>query len=147
MTTAQMTTGLMGQPAEKRTLTALRDEAYDNAKAHGFHDVSRTVGDAMMLITTEVAEAFEAYREGGKLNEMLYEALPGYPPNPAGLERKSQSPDGRLYKPVGVPSEMADIIIRVLDFCGEHAIDIERITLEKMAYNRSRPFKHGGKVL
>jgi NTP pyrophosphatase (non-canonical NTP hydrolase) len=131
-----------------RTLTALRDEAYDNAKAHGFHDkdVRRTVGDAMMLIATEVSEAFEAFREGGKLNETLYD--PGTWGSAVPLLRESKSPDGsKLYKPVGVPSELADIIIRVLDFCGEHDIDIERVTLEKMAYNRSRPYKHGNKVL
>ncbi len=131
---------------EKRTLTALRNEAYDNAKAHGFHDVSRTVGDAMMLIATEVSEAFEAFREGGKLNETFYH--PGTWGSAVELSREPKSPDGsKLYKPVGVPSELADIIIRVLDFCGEHDIDIERIVIEKMAYNRSRPFKHGGKVL
>jgi hypothetical protein len=46
-------------------------------------------------------------------------------------------------KPIGVPSEMADVIIRVLDFCGKHDIDIERAVNEKMAYNKTRPFKHG----
>jgi hypothetical protein len=36
-------------PETQKSLTTLRDEAYENAKAHGFHDVGRTVGDAMML--------------------------------------------------------------------------------------------------
>lgn len=119
-----------------KTLTTLRDEAYENAKAHGFHDVGRTVGDAMMLLCTEVAEAFEAYREGAVVNETKYEGSPTF-----------KGTDGKLYKPVGVPSEIADVLVRCFDFCGEHDIDIERVVLEKMAYNRSRPFKHGGKAL
>lgn len=137
-------------------LNTLRDEVYENAKVHGFHEVKRTVGDGLMLICTEASEAFEAYREGGKLAEMRYECK-----DPKGDCGEDRSPlchlddwdratlgsDARLHKPVGVPSEIADIIIRCFDFAGEHGIDIERAVEEKMAYNKSRPFKHGGKVL
>jgi len=133
-----------------KTLNVLRDEVYENARVHGFHDVERTVGDSLMLITTEVSEAFEAYREGSRPAEMFYECK-----NPKGdcdHDRSSRcypddGSDACLHKPVGVPSEIADVIIRCLDFCGEHGIDIERVVLEKMEFNRSRPFKHGGKVL
>jgi NTP pyrophosphatase (non-canonical NTP hydrolase) len=133
-----------------KSLNVLRDEIYANAKAHGFHSVGRTVGDSLMLITTEVSEAFEAYREGAKVAEMRYECK-----NPKGDCDHDDSPrcypddgsDGCLHKPIGVSSEIADVIIRCLDFCGEHSIDIERVVLEKMEFNRSRPFKHGNKVL
>jgi hypothetical protein len=50
-------------------------------------------------------------------------------------------------KPEGVPSEMADVIIRILGFCARHQIDIAQAIIEKMAYNESRPFMHGGKTL
>jgi NTP pyrophosphatase (non-canonical NTP hydrolase) len=123
MTTHQIELAARSVPL---SLNALRDAAYENAKAHGFHEVKRTVGDAIMLIVTEAGEAFEAYREGAPVNEMRYE------------------PNG---KPVGVPSEIADIIIRCLDFSGEYGIDIERAVLEKMKFNLSRPFKHGNKAL
>src|SRR5277367_4101704 len=122
--------------ADAKTLTTLRDEAYENARAHGFHDVNRTVGDAMMLLCTEVVEAFEAFREGAPLNEMKYEGSDVF-----------KGSDGKLHKPVGVPSEIADIVIRCFDFCGEHNIDLERVVLEKMAFNRTRPFRHGNKAL
>ncbi len=132
------------------TLNMLRDEAYENARAHGFHDVKRTVGDALMLITTEVGEAYEAFREGAKPAEMRYECR-----HPKGDCGRDDSPrcfpdDGSSdcsHKPVGVPSEIADIIIRALDFSGEHGIDIGRAVIEKMAYNQSRSFKHGNKAL
>jgi NTP pyrophosphatase (non-canonical NTP hydrolase) len=133
-----------------KTLNDLRDEVYENARAHGFHDVGRTVGDALMLITTEVGEAYEAFREGAKLAEMRYECK--YPGDDCGEDGLLRCPDGNerevfLHKPVGVPSEIADVIIRCLDFAGEHHIDIERAVREKMEFNRTRPFKHGGKVL
>lgn len=128
---------------ESKGLNVLRDEAYENAKAHGFHDVNHTVGDSMMLITTEIGEAFEAFREGAKPSEMKYEGSETFE-SFAGAGRPSAR---RLHKPIGVPSELADIIIRVLDFSGEHGIDIERAVLEKMAYNKTRPFKHGNKAL
>lgn len=128
-----------------KTLNVLRDEVYENAKAHGFHDVGRTVGDGLMLICTEASEAFEAYREGGKLAEFLYD--PGTWGSAVELSREPSGKDGKLYKPVGVVSEIADVIIRCLDFAGEHDIDIERAVREKMAYNKTRPFKHGNKAL
>ena len=52
-----------------------------------------------------------------------------------------------LNKPCGIRSEMADVIIRVLHFCGKHSIDIDAAVDEKTAYNDARPYKHGGKTL
>jgi hypothetical protein len=34
-----------------------------------------------------------------------------------------------------------------LDYCGKQGIDIEAIIKEKHEYNKSRPYKHGGKVI
>ena len=45
-------------------------------------------------------------------------------------------------KPCGIPSELADVVIRIFDFCGGMNIDLEKIILEKMAYNETRPYKH-----
>lgn len=51
---------------------------------------------------------------------------------------------GRL-KPEGIPSELADILIRVLDVAAYHQMDIARAVADKMAYNETRPMRHGGK--
>jgi NTP pyrophosphatase (non-canonical NTP hydrolase) len=105
-------------------LNELRDKARANAVAHGFTDA--TVGEDIALMHSELSEALEDYRNNS-VDLTWYE--------------------GDNDKPCGVPSEMADVIIRVLDFCGKHNINIERAVLEKMAYNETRPFKHGGKKL
>lgn len=41
--------------------------------------------------------------------------------------------------------ELADVIIRIADFCGERNWDLSTILEMKLAYNKTRPFRHGGK--
>jgi NTP pyrophosphatase (non-canonical NTP hydrolase) len=46
-------------------------------------------------------------------------------------------------KPAGVAIELADLLIRVADLCGAHGIPLEEALRMKMAYNLTRPTKHG----
>lgn len=41
--------------------------------------------------------------------------------------------------------ELADAVIRIADLCGERRWDLTTALETKMAYNRTRPFRHGGK--
>ena len=43
--------------------------------------------------------------------------------------------------------EFADVIIRVLDASVGLGYPIEKILIEKMEYNKTRPYRHGGKKL
>ena len=104
-------------------LNELRDEALRIAREHGFKEA--TVLEDIVLMHSELSESVEAYREGKKPDEVWLHCS-GFAP-----------------KPCGIPSEMADVIIRVLHFCGKHQIDIEKAVTEKMKYNDSRPYKHG----
>lgn len=52
---------------------------------------------------------------------------------------------GNNEKPEGIPIELADAIIRILDYCGYAGIDIEAAILQKHEYNKTRPYRHGGK--
>lgn len=61
------------------------------------------------------------------------------------LLRRMPNMYGKI-KPEGIPSELADIIIRVLDICGHLDIDIANALADKMAYNETRPYRHGGKL-
>ena len=61
------------------------------------------------------------------------------PDDPAGCKARSK-------KPEGIAVEMADCIIRILDWCGKEGVDIDAIIRMKHEYNTTRPYKHGGKV-
>lgn len=78
----------------------------------------------LMLVTTELAEAAEDIRVG----------------------RWAMTAD-RTGKPVGVPSEVADAVIRIMDACEVWGIDLESAMERKHAHNTTRAFRHGGKAV
>lgn len=122
------------------SLNVLRDEALRIAREHGFTEA--TPGEDMALIHSEVSEALEDIRKGEPLALVWYEDKKGdrYRDAFNGFEG---TPGAVMLKPCGVPSEIADVIIRALHFCGKHGIDLDRAVAEKMRFNDSRPFKHG----
>lgn len=109
-------------------LAAIGKAGYENGVAHGFYENPKSFVETMMLIVSELAEAVEEYRSGHGYNETYY--------NP-------EKPN----KPEGIPIELADAAIRLLDECHYRGIDIEAAIALKMAYNVTRPYKHGGKLL
>lgn len=44
-----------------------------------------------------------------------------------------------------IEEEFADIIIRALDNCRRLGVDIQNAIEKKHAYNKTRPWRHGGK--
>lgn len=113
----------------KISLNDLRDDIHETAIEKGWHDTSkfpeRSFGDYIALIHSELSEALEAYRDGMTYNQILL----------------------KNEKPEGIPIELADVIIRILDFCGRYSIDIEEAILVKLVYNLSRAPRHGGKTI
>jgi len=124
-----------------KTINELVQEAHANAVAKGWWDEDRSFGEIIALIHSEASEALEDFRAGRKPDQVWYELKGAI----GALSANEQlSPE---YKPCGIPSELADIVIRVFDVCGRYGIDLERVIREKMAYNATRPRKHGGKVI
>jgi NTP pyrophosphatase (non-canonical NTP hydrolase) len=41
--------------------------------------------------------------------------------------------------------EIADVVIRILDMCGELKIDLQQEILKKHNFNKTRPYRHGNK--
>ena len=109
-------------------INQLRDEVHKNAVNHGFWEKEKDFGMIIALIHSELSEALEEYRNGHSPKEIYYDYRSGY------------------NKPEGIPIELADVIIRVLDYCGKENIDIENAINIKHQYNKSRPYKHNKKV-
>jgi NTP pyrophosphatase (non-canonical NTP hydrolase) len=97
------------------TINQLKQDCHANAVKKGFWDEERNPAEAMMLVVCECAEVVEAMRVG------------------SGLQSEK------------VGEECADIIIRMMDFCGGFGIDIETAIWNKMQYNKTRPIMHGKK--
>ncbi len=93
----------------------LQKEAHAIAKDHGWWDEERTFGDLIALVHSELSEALEWYREGEHVQPMREES-PQY-----GLD----DPVHGKYKPVGVPSELADVVIRVADMAEWYELDLD----------------------
>lgn len=45
----------------------------------------------------------------------------------------------------GVEAELADAVIRIMDYAHARSLDIAGAIIAKMGYNRTRPMRHGGK--
>lgn len=117
-------------------------EIHENAVAHGWWDDFRSFGDIVALCHSELSEALEEYRDG-KPNAYCKSE---YTEN--GMYGINEPDDwGCNDKPEGIAVEMIDCIIRILDWCGRERIDVDAILDAKHGYNKTRPYRHGGKAL
>ena len=105
----------------------------------------RPVAEVLALVHSEVSEALEEYRAGHDLRRIRYVHEDGRVCTPEELCRHPQGTSGPA-KPEGFPIELADIFIRLLDAAAEWDIDLQEAVEVKMAYNSTRPERHGGKL-
>lgn len=117
----------------------LQADSHANAVAKGFWDDVdlsnvEVIGNKLMLIVGEAAEAHEEIRAGIDPAVTYYDnvSIPTW-----------MDGERHLLKPEGVPSELADIVIRVFDLAAGLGIDIAAIIEEKAAYNATRERLHG----
>ena len=110
------------------TITELVKQSHGTAVEKGWWDddpeLDRSFGTTIALMHSELSEALEEYRDGRAFDEIWYRD------------------DG---KPEGIPVEFADVIIRICDNAGKHGIPLLRALEEKLAFNKTRPRRHGGK--
>jgi NTP pyrophosphatase (non-canonical NTP hydrolase) len=122
-----------------KSLAEMGEEVYEWAKTKGWEpDPSRTFGDECALLHSEISEALEAFRDHGYW---------GYFTDSSGVKWMTNNRRYLDQKPEGVPSEFADLLIRLVHYCRVHDIDLEAEFDAKMAFNQGRPWRHGGKAL
>jgi NTP pyrophosphatase (non-canonical NTP hydrolase) len=120
-------------------INQLAKEVHENAKAKGFFDKEKNIGEMLALIHSEVSEALEADRKNKYCmvdGEWLFNSL------------KSEGDFTDVYKDWvkgSFEEELADIIIRVMDLAAFKGIDLESHIKAKMRYNSLREYKHGKK--
>ena len=113
----------------RQALEMLVAEAGRIEREHGFGVDVRPAED-IALMHSELSEALEELRNGHAPSETYFSKLDNVP-----------------TKPEGVPAELADVVIRILAFSSRHGIDLASAIIHKMAFNETRPVRHGGKAL
>jgi NTP pyrophosphatase (non-canonical NTP hydrolase) len=124
-------------------INELCKEIHENAKSKGFFDSEKNIGEMLMLIVTEVAEACEADRKSHYTNWDNFNK-----------EFKAQEKSGHkdawkiafdTHIKDTFEDELADIMIRVMDLAAFKGIDLQSHIEGKMNRNKLREYKHGKK--
>jgi NTP pyrophosphatase (non-canonical NTP hydrolase) len=82
---------------------------------------NRNDGEMIALMHSELSEALEGHRHG----------------NP---------PSDHIPEFSALEEEMADVIIRILDYAEKRKLNVAQAIIAKLAFNAGRGYKHGGKA-
>lgn len=99
----------------------MQGDVYQTAVKHGWYEGDTfNDGEKIALMHSELSEALDALRHG----------------NP---------PDSHIPEFTGVEAELADVIIRIMDYSQHRGFNVAGAIVAKAAYNETREFRHGGK--
>jgi len=92
----------------------------DIAKEKGWWNGDRNDGELIALMHSELSECLE------------------------GMRHNNPQSDHILNFTI-VEEELADVIIRIMDFAAQRKYKVAEALMEKINFNKSREYKHGGK--
>lgn len=98
----------------------LANQVHLTAKDKGWWDTDRNDGELICLMHSELSEALEGLRHGNQ-------------------------PGEHIPKFSAAEEEFADVIIRIMDIAVARNWNIQEAILAKMAFNKTRSHRHGGK--
>lgn len=106
-------------------------EVHQNAVEHGWWDEERSFGEIIALCHSELSEALEEYRAKQPMVYFVVEMDDGKGGTyPAIREDIISEEDFAGEKPEGIAVELADCIIRILDWYGKEGLDTDALLLE-----------------
>ena len=116
---------------DSEAFNKFQKECYEIARDHGFHDDDAGLAEIALLrlqftsrlarVHSEISEAHDWVQRGKPVTSVWWEGS----------------------KPEGVSIELADAIIRIADMAETYGIDLASALEMKMAYNRTREYRHG----
>lgn len=129
---------------KKIDLEAFMQEVHQVAADKGWYEpgYEKTPLEHMALIVSEVAEAMEEIRYSQPrppIYQIQKDADDGY--------EHVVTPDRITWmtgcKPDGQAVELADAVIRILDYCASRNLPLIQAMVLKNEYNKTRPIRHG----
>lgn len=97
-----------------------QESIYDCAVRHGWWERPREDGTCIALMHSELSEALEALRKN--------------------------KPSDKIPMFTGEEEELADTIIRIMDYAHHKQLNLAAAIIAKAEFNETRPYKHGGKL-